>query len=309
MATSFEIALGQWREGERRMAGAPLEHRAQRGHDRGDVAEAAELADEATARPERAPDAGDHLGRPQHPVQRRIGEHGIEPAVEGQRVARHHPRIEAEAARRRHLLGGQPGAAGGGYTVEQHIQVLFGVRVGVETDGDAQFSGAAGMDIVQVEAGGMSVDLHRHAVTSGRREDLLHVQPVRLAFQQEAAGRVAEHVDVRLAGGEHELMFEVSDDGHGFDPRATPPGTGLQGMADRLDAIGKLKRKYGDGEAAILAGNGPQTLAERERQAILDTLQDTSGKLAETARRLGISRTTLWRRLKTYGLEGLRPTR
>jgi hypothetical protein len=28
VATSFEIALGQWREGERRMAGAPLEHRA-----------------------------------------------------------------------------------------------------------------------------------------------------------------------------------------------------------------------------------------------------------------------------------------
>jgi transcriptional regulator of acetoin/glycerol metabolism len=61
------------------------------------------------------------------------------------------------------------------------------------------------------------------------------------------------------------------------------------------------------GEAAILA-SGPQTLADRERQAILETLQDTSGKLAETARRLGISRTTLWRRLKTYGLDGFRPT-
>jgi len=28
VTTSFEIALDQWREGERRMAGAPLEHRA-----------------------------------------------------------------------------------------------------------------------------------------------------------------------------------------------------------------------------------------------------------------------------------------
>jgi len=46
----------------------------------------------------------------------------------------------------------------------------------------------------------------------------------------------------------------------------------------------------------------PRTLADRERQAIADTLQGTHGKLAETARRLGISRTTLWRRLKTYGL-------
>ena len=46
----------------------------------------------------------------------------------------------------------------------------------------------------------------------------------------------------------------------------------------------------------------PRGARERERQAILDTLQVTHGKLAETARRLGISRTTLWRRLRAYGL-------
>jgi len=63
------------------------------------------------------------------------------------------------------------------------------------------------------------------------------------------------------------------------------------------------------GEAAILAEAGHQTLADRERQAILDTLKHTNGKLAETARRLGISRTTLWRRLKAYGLDRFRPTR
>ena len=62
------------------------------------------------------------------------------------------------------------------------------------------------------------------------------------------------------------------------------------------------------GEAAIIPTPGPLTLAERERQAITDTLQDTSGKLAETARRLGISRTTLWRRLKAYGMDGFRPS-
>src|SRR5204863_7840837 len=60
------------------------------------------------------------------------------------------------------------------------------------------------------------------------------------------------------------------------------------------------------GEAAILPQTGPLTLAERERQAITATLQDTSGKLAETARRLGISRTTLWRGLKSYGMDGFR---
>ncbi len=58
------------------------------------------------------------------------------------------------------------------------------------------------------------------------------------------------------------------------------------------------------GEAVFLPGDGrPRTLAEQERQAILDALERTSGRLAEAARRLGISRTTLWRRLKAYGLD------
>ncbi len=46
-----------------------------------------------------------------------------------------------------------------------------------------------------------------------------------------------------------------------------------------------------------------QTLAERERGAILETLEQTGWKLTESARRLGISRTTLWRRLRAYGLD------
>src|SRR5438876_10031227 len=61
------------------------------------------------------------------------------------------------------------------------------------------------------------------------------------------------------------------------------------------------------GEAAILPPTGALTLAERERQAITDTLQDTSGKLAETERRLGLSRTTLGRRLTSYWMHGVRP--
>jgi transcriptional regulator of acetoin/glycerol metabolism len=60
------------------------------------------------------------------------------------------------------------------------------------------------------------------------------------------------------------------------------------------------------GEAVYLPppqGEGRSTLAERERHAIIQTLDATGWKLTESARRLGISRTTLWRRLRTYGLE------
>jgi signal transduction histidine kinase len=48
----------------------------------------------------------------------------------------------------------------------------------------------------------------------------------------------ASSVDVRLSQQDGLLLFEVRDDGVGFDVTAVGRGTGLQGMADRLDAIG-----------------------------------------------------------------------
>jgi len=48
---------------------------------------------------------------------------------------------------------------------------------------------------------------------------------------------------------------------------------------------------------------GASTLADRERDAIIETLSETGWKLTESARRLGISRTTLWRRLRDYGID------
>ncbi|MDP9225369.1 MAG: GAF domain-containing sensor histidine kinase [Actinomycetota bacterium] len=43
---------------------------------------------------------------------------------------------------------------------------------------------------------------------------------------------------VRLAETDGHLLFEIQDDGRGFSPNETGHGTGLRGMADRLDAIG-----------------------------------------------------------------------
>ena len=57
------------------------------------------------------------------------------------------------------------------------------------------------------------------------------------------------------------------------------------------------------GEAMFLPSvEGPSTLAEREKEAIVRSLDAHGWRLAETARGLGISRTTLWRRLRAYGL-------
>ena len=52
------------------------------------------------------------------------------------------------------------------------------------------------------------------------------------------------------------------------------------------------------GEMIVVPHPNGGTLAERERDAIHETLRQTDGRLALAARRLGISRTTLWRRLR-----------
>jgi transcriptional regulator with PAS, ATPase and Fis domain len=83
---------------------------------------------------------------------------------------------------------------------------------------------------------------------------------------------------------------------------------GAVDLMPRLAAIGGRLRplRIGTlevGEAMFIPGvDGSTTLAEREKDAIVRTLDAHGWKLAETARELGISRTTLWRRLKAYGL-------
>jgi signal transduction histidine kinase len=58
------------------------------------------------------------------------------------------------------------------------------------------------------------------------------------ALQNVAKYAEASSVTVRLSQTDGQLRFEVADDGRGFDQSSTVYGTGLQGMADRLDAVG-----------------------------------------------------------------------
>ncbi|MFL5790282.1 MAG: sensor histidine kinase [Actinomycetota bacterium] len=63
----------------------------------------------------------------------------------------------------------------------------------------------------------------------------------------EAMNNIAKYAAARTASVSVEqtdglLRFTVHDDGRGFDPRAVIAGTGLQGMSDRLEAVGGTLR-------------------------------------------------------------------
>ena len=66
---------------------------------------------------------------------------------------------------------------------------------------------------------------------------------------------------VRLAVDGPWLTFGVEDDGAGFDPAQTKLGTGLQGMSDRLDALGGgLEIRSEPGRGTTIAGRVPTVL-------------------------------------------------
>ncbi len=68
----------------------------------------------------------------------------------------------------------------------------------------------------------------------------------------------ASSVTIRLMERDGWLRFEVSDDGRGFDPGAGSYGTGLRGIADRLEAIGgRLDVRSTPGEGTSVQGAVP----------------------------------------------------
>ncbi len=68
----------------------------------------------------------------------------------------------------------------------------------------------------------------------------------------------ASGVDVDLRQRDGALTFEIRDDGVGFDPATAPRGTGLQGMADRVEALGgTLHVRSAPGAGTTVSGTVP----------------------------------------------------
>jgi signal transduction histidine kinase len=84
----------------------------------------------------------------------------------------------------------------------------------------------------------------------------------------EALQNIAKYADattatIRLSDASESLTFVVSDDGRGFDPASTGYGTGLQGMADRLDALGgSLEVQSAPSRGTTVTGRVPARSAE-----------------------------------------------
>jgi signal transduction histidine kinase len=79
----------------------------------------------------------------------------------------------------------------------------------------------------------------------------------------EALNNVVKYADARgavvsLGQTDGVLTFEVQDDGRGFDTAGSNYGTGLQGMADRLDAVGgRLIIRSSPGTGSVVRGDIP----------------------------------------------------
>jgi signal transduction histidine kinase len=78
------------------------------------------------------------------------------------------------------------------------------------------------------------------------------------ALQNVAKYAHASQASIKLTQINGSLTFEVTDDGDGFDPTTIGYGTGLQGMADRLDALGgTLEIRSAPGEGTAVTGRVP----------------------------------------------------
>jgi DNA-binding NtrC family response regulator len=119
-------------------------------------------------------------------------------------------------------------------------------------------------------------------------------------------GRFAERQGriLRLSAGAMECLFRYAWPGNVRELENAMERTAILARAETIEP-GDLPPHVG---AGLVFGPAPaleteQTLAEAERTHILRILERYGGNHSRAAEALGIGRTTLWRKLKDYGIE------
>ncbi len=115
------------------------------------------------------------------------------------------------------------------------------------------------------------------------------------------------HEAVILFDGDGRLSYANRPGREALEIVSGENGLNSRSLLQKLGRLGaRIERlEVGEmvlGHAVYLSKPPAHTLAEQERRVIVETLHATGWRLTETARRLGISRTTLWRRLRQYGV-------
>jgi signal transduction histidine kinase len=88
------------------------------------------------------------------------------------------------------------------------------------------------------------------------------------ALQNVAKYAGASRAVVHLSEAYGQLRFAVSDDGTGFDPATTARGSGLQNMADRVEALGgTFEVSSAPGNGTTIAGSVPSRTDGAAREA------------------------------------------
>jgi signal transduction histidine kinase len=116
----------------------------------------------------------------------------------------------------------------------------------------------------QADKAPIAVDIHGDGVTRYPQEIEAAVYFCCLeALQNVAKYANATRARVSIEPSDGEVAFSVTDDGIGFDPNATPHGSGTQNMADRVEILGgNLHLDSSPGQGTTVVGRIPVELLE-----------------------------------------------
>src|SRR6188508_90992 len=100
-----------------------------------------------------------------------------------------------ETARVEDVLGANPGAPRHLHAPTQAIECRYRMRIGRDDQRYAAVAGQPRVGVAEIETLRLAVDFHRHAALPGGSDNRRHVHLCRLALEQPASRRMAEHID------------------------------------------------------------------------------------------------------------------